>query len=284
MWTYVLQPDGIAGQVIAREQYSYLKGKTEVINPYRDWVTTVLVEKGTILEGKPVGGRIFVETMDAGTPMLSFGYSISETGDSVGGYPLVPAKQYKVDQPNAYAGKWMVDSSRIKEVFSWTEGRPYIGRGGVQVVGEGIPYVSVSEDGVVYETLPYVGMNVRGLNWLGAVTPEVLGSRTVFATVADVTIEAREPFAQVVSNKEIAVQPAQVNIDFRKPTDTGDPDVEINVTPAAVTITAGVYQKVFYAQPAVVTVDAVMPGVKGEGEDFVLYLRNNDVTLYLGDD
>src|SRR5690606_21454416 len=71
----------IVGQVIAKEQESYYKGRNLVPNPYAENVTTVLLDKGTILNGKPIGARIFVETMDnysnTATMTVTSSYTVS---------------------------------------------------------------------------------------------------------------------------------------------------------------------------------------------------------------
>jgi hypothetical protein len=49
-----------AGKVVTAFANTYRRGTTEVENPYRNYATSIAVQPGDILNGKPVGGKIFV--------------------------------------------------------------------------------------------------------------------------------------------------------------------------------------------------------------------------------
>ena len=287
----MLHPEGIKGKVIAREQRTYLDGVTERPNPYAEYVTTVLAERGTIVQGRPLGGRVFIETQDNYLPTVAFksrGAS-NRVAFTVGGaeYSNEELMKYINGEPETDPNRrsnWAYDSRRVRETMAWTQSSSYVGD--VRYYTD-IPYVEVSDlpEGAAVIKPRYVGMNTRGLRWLGVKPEEEFGSVKTYAEVTQVNIKANHPEVAVVKHLTVGAQPAEARIEFRRPVGLDDPDVTVNVTPVRINVVGGTYQRIVKADVATVTVTGThSEQVAGSGEDHIVYLRSENMTFYLGDD
>jgi len=53
-----------AGKVITKFADTYMHGKVERINPYRNYATTIAIEPGTVVAGKQIGAKVFISFTD----------------------------------------------------------------------------------------------------------------------------------------------------------------------------------------------------------------------------
>lgn len=282
-----LWPEDLKGQVIATEDNVVYRGSEPMANPYAKGVTTVLCDRGTIINGRPIGGRIFVEVMDNENPSHS---GINQSAPSVDGPEYLKRINGQIDL-NYPQPDWDGWSERY-----YQGNIPWIPELGGYVDPPGTPpykpyYAEVGEDptnapsDVTTVIYPYVGMNARGLNWLGIKPVEEFGSVTVYQESVTVTTTVNKPEVAVVKHNTVGVEAAEVRVEFRKPVGLADPDVTVNAGPVRINVVGGTYQRIVSAGVAVVRLAGTLDSkAEGSGEDYVVYLRNESMTLYLGDD
>jgi hypothetical protein len=76
-----------AGTVVTTFAANHWNGTSQTINPYADYATTIVVESGTVLNGRATGGRIFVNFTE--TPSKGLGVPVQ----------VLPGSQDALDNP-----------------------------------------------------------------------------------------------------------------------------------------------------------------------------------------
>lgn len=239
-------PDGVVGKVIAREMEVYYGANGVAIpNPYSENVITVALERGTVLRGRPIGGRAFVEFMDTDTTTTEI--AIDKYPDMWNGVRDV------------YKTTWSVDTRRNRDFVS-----------------------SSSEWAPVYEYLPTISMNGRGLLWLQAAEEIPEGDAKVYVPAFIADAEMADVQHSQDRSSENTVPAMRAYVELQQPANYQGPDVEVSAQPMDVSVTWGGLKRT--SRTGAMTAAASMPSVTvtAGGDRVTVYVDDIQyVTLYL---
>lgn len=246
-WSVVsAQPQGVVGKIIAQEMEVYYgPNGLAVANPYSENVITIAAERGSVVRGRPIGGRAFFEFMDTNTEVTQI--AIDKFPDMWNGVRDVNRTT------------WSVDTRRNRD---FTAG--------------------AVDWAPVYEYLPTVSMNARGLLWLQAAEEIPEGDVKVY--VPSFIASAVMPVVEHSQDRSTTttVPAMRAYADLRQPSNYQGPDAVIVAQPMEVTATWGGLQKTNKVTSA--TASARMPDVTvtAGGDRVAVYVDDlQNVTLYL---
>jgi hypothetical protein len=223
-------PDGIAGTIVAREQDTYYGVDGVVIeNPYKDNVTTIAAEIGTVVRGRPIGGRAFIELMD--------------TNVGRGSLPQDADKSYTNGSPTGVIKNfWDFDTRRSLEAKVTITQSKFLfnpSTGNLEQQTTSWSYITFGGASPLIGN-PAISMQSRGINWLGQKPELEPGDARAFASAIEVglsmpnpaldntaaptievlgtmrlDLEMEEPANFASGNKTVRVLPAGMNLEMR---------------------------------------------------------------------
>jgi hypothetical protein len=249
------RPQGVAGKIIAREQQTYYGPEGVVVdNPYKDNVITIAAERGTVVRGRPIQGRAFLEFMDTG---------VAGSGVAVDRYP----DRWGGQRTGVIHSTWSFDMRRNLGYSSAVQTDPSL----------------MQQYNAITDTLPSLSMNGRGLKWLANVEQIPTGDARVYVPAMNVQGEMETVTSTHDRNLAINVSGTMRAMgEIIKPANINYPDVTIQVYPMEASAKWTGVPKSVNAEPMSAT--AVMPGpqVIAGGDRINVYLdMNNNFTVYL---
>jgi hypothetical protein len=279
------RPDGIVGRVVSREMESYFdlgkdsQGNPVVIdNPYKNNAYTIAAERGSVVRGRPIRGRAFIELMELGASTYGIGEDKNKNkwhGDSVS--PPVTT--------------WAFDTRRLKEVKLQNVTVGLILQADDATGsndGSGIKQVTTITYYMTYEAGEYVShtsmtMHMRGLNWLAS-APDTNGDDFI-GYAAPITVNLTTP-APVHSNSKNPVSEVRgamrLDMEVRQPFNYNDGSVVERTLPMELSLDMRGIGKTTQVPPMVVSLSAVAPVIDAETETITLYMDNTDaLTLFI---
>lgn len=266
------RPDGIIGQVITREtDFYYGRDGIKIDNPFKNNAYTIAVEAGTIVRGRPLAGRVFIELMDKG-PALDY---LSEDID----------KSMWQGTKGKNASTWDFDSRRAMEQMSSSAVS-------VKIKGDFVHQRAMFETAYQYtmtfQDLPQsywarVNWHARGVNWL-AQAP-VLEPGEVINYPGPITLQLSEPNAVVAMTKNPIVQvngAMTLFLEERQPANYRDGSVVEYAMPMAMSVSISGIGSAFNVKPITLSLGLTSPTLDVEKETIAVYLDNaRSITLYL---
>jgi hypothetical protein len=277
------KPEGIAGKVIAREQQFYYKGgsTTPIPNPYANNAVTIAAERGTVVRGRPIEGRAFMEFMD--TSIMQTNIAVDRVRDMWHG-----------DRGNVTSFDY--DTRRYREIITT-----------INETSEGLEIKKFKWNAALntynsftitqrffeyqlgnYDYLIYTPMHVRGLIWLGEVSDVPAGQNTVYAPAMEVTIAAPDTGFSLTRNLVNTVNGAMRIVgELRQPKNFKDGNVkERAFTIALDLVMRGTGKLIKNIDPIVLTLESVAPArALGSGDRITVYLDGDrEITLFLKED
>lgn len=273
------RPQGVAGKVISKEtDFYYGANGIVVTNPFAGNVITIAAERGTVVRGRPIMGRAFIEFMS-------------------------PETQQEVINVDADKSMWQGDTGR--NVSTWDfDSRRYLELVSKQIVNLTSRTIKVDSNGGTsiveksgprevqwYEKqvatltmLPYISMNARGLYWLGLSESIPAGTVRTFAAPMEITLNAPAPkIVRTGGAVSAVVGPMRVDIDLRQPRNFRGADYAEKSLPMVLNITMVGIGKVVKAGPMELNITAPV-NVRGVGSGdriFVYMDAGTNVTLYI---
>jgi hypothetical protein len=268
--------------------YTWEEGNLQRVNPYADYVGTVVVQPGDSLKGRPIGGKILVTLSE--DPRFAL---FDEFG--VWKRQLVPANEQIPDARDwEGADKRVWDYSMNRILFGSTSG------GGRDVItptqnsdgtitytvtnGTEISGINLSEK---YNTEPVkvLSMIQRGLRWLADRITTQPGTKVIRPTDAEASGAMPEPVVVAQKSVTIGVQAMIANGQMNSPAEAADPDASVLAIPATGSGEMVNYTKKIVVEPF--SGSGSMPEIQevvAKRDTMVLYLlRPEQITLYMED-
>lgn len=274
-------PNGIAGKIISVEMDSYYGINGVVVaNPYKGYVYTIAAERGTIVNGRAIAGRAFIEFMSA-----EWNNYVTVDFDERawhGGTGPTPQSTWDYDtrrQREFITTMTMTTYSIFGLTFSGFQ------KENVSINKEDFPILTVDTSGNTFENRPHVSMQARGLHWLSLVEKPNNGDAKVFVGAANVAIEVKAPVATPSRNNVITVPAARMDIEARTPQNYRGGDVIERVLPAEMFIQSGGLGKVIGVTPATIEISAPPVIARGGGDTVFVYMDADiSITLFMKED
>jgi hypothetical protein len=267
------RPDGIAGKVITREMDWYWGPEgVHVDNPYKNNAFTIVAERGTVVRGRAIRGRAFIELAGADQ------YKGSVYEDRV--------KNMDRSNPTAFpTSAWSFDTGRYRDMLI-TVTRTFL-----KLTGNGIQSADGSfqysdSDDIDVINRPHVGMQSRGLNWLAQMSNIPAGEAHVYVPSMELNVTMPAPTLSKTRNLNIPVTGAmRVDLDLRQPRNYRGNDGGDKALPMVLNLEMrGIGKKV--KAPAM-TLTLALPNatIKAGGDRIKVYLDGDrNVTLFLKED
>lgn len=273
------KPQGIVGKVIAREQeFYYGPRSTEPIrNPWADNATTIIAERGTMLNGRPIGGRVLIELMGYGE--FNRGFLIEDAykdfwhGDStLDGGP---------------ASTWSVDSRRLKKVLisTITEKLRFDKNTGSYTKSNLTElYIEFQEGAYLYK--PYWPLGARGLHWLAQAGSLAPGAVRTFAQPMTVTVSTPAPGFSKTRNVGGTVNGAmRLDVELRTPPIAKGGNVSEKALPMVLNLEMKGTGKVVRVPAMTLTLSMPNTTITAGGDKITVYLeREETIKLFLKED
>jgi hypothetical protein len=271
-----------AGTVVTRENAYHYMGTIAVENPFKEYATSIVVEPGDSVAGRPVGGRIFVNFMEG---QEALGWT-TYTKQLVPGNDVLNPLDAENDEKRA----WDYSSARTSIYQIGAAGKPgapidntqanasgYSSTGSPAVVG-----ISISEKYPTTSVRRY-GLLERAFNWLAKKVSVAVGDKIIRPAAATAVASMPQPGVNAQASTTIAVQAASATATIVKPANVADPNVSVNVLPMTARADMTGYGKTIAVEPATAYAEMVesFDVVHAGGEQIVLTLHHVDATLYL---
>jgi hypothetical protein len=266
-------PDGVVGTVVSREQLGYYSDNgVWVDNPYANNVLTIAAEIGTVVRGRAIAGRAFIEMMDTSVTPTTIGEDVNKTDRN----------------PNSFHSKWDFDSRRSREtILHLTSSVIKLVDGAFQSETNLANYIDVDDSPQWWNKSE--SMHSRGLNWL-AQKPELhSGDVTVFHTAMTVKLTTPAPVFSKTASPTVQVIGAMnlYNLEIRQPKNYWDGTVEERATPLVLSLEMRGLGKVVTAPVMSVSLTTVAPIVHAASEMITVYIDADSTTpipLFLKED
>jgi hypothetical protein len=266
------RPEGIAGQVVTREMEAYWgPGGIVVDNPFKNNAFTIAAEVGTIVRGKPIGGRAFIELMEGGGGTEY----IREDVD----------KSLWLGTPNSNVTTWDYDSRRAKETSSITlAGQKWKGDWKTGNVIQNSAYLY----DIQIQLLPYNGWgrpswHYRGLNWLSKAVQRQPGEAISFPAPMTLDISMPAPTLSKTANPVSEVTGAMtLFLEERQPANYRDGSVLEFGLAMELSVAMGGIGSGTRVPPITLSVTTPGPALDVSRETIPVFLDNDrTVTLFL---
>lgn len=274
-----------AGTIVTTFGSTHWLGTQEVENPYRDYATTIVLEPGDSLNGRAVGGKIYVNFTE-------------QPNDLVQGVPVQVLPQG--DEPWPYAPEtpaqraWEYSSTRVTlHSTQASDSSSAIitlpdGSSTTVPLGSGASTMGMTRSISLFPVIgmPSFDMNRRGLEWLKDRVEH--SDDDSVQRVEAITASAAMPQPAVVAEKDADVSSSAMAALAVMPKVAEDEsgDVDIRTLPLSAHAEFTGFSKVISAAPMTATATLVenFDMVHATGEQVVLTLHGVDATLYLKED
>jgi len=274
-----------AGTVVTTFGATYWNGAQEIANPYKDYATTIVLEPGDNLAGRPVGGKIFVNF----TEQPSRGLGVVAQ--------VLPEANNNVEWPFQYP----VETAAQREWdYSWTRTTLRATQGGaVQVINITLPTGEIATIPVSgaggnlsmvrsNQLFPVVGkprweMDGRGMFWLSVKEETNPGDVVVRANALTGTAEMTQPAVVAQRDAHVNTEAMSAIAVMPKVAEDQSGDVQVLTLPMRAHATITGYGKTIAVAPMEAHAELVenFDLVHADGEQVVLYLHGVDVTLFI---
>lgn len=274
------RPEGIVGKVIAREANFYYGPNGVVVdNPYKNNAVTIVAERGSVVRGRAIAGRVFMEFME--TDILPSLILENEDKTMWHGGPGGPTS------PRSF---WDFDSRRDKEIKLEAIQTGMVidasggGNSGFIVKNTITNYFSYTNAGRIYNRR--VSMHARGLNWL-ANAPEInAGDAIVFTDAIVVDLVTPAPTFDQTRNPTVEVVGLmRLDLEVRQPAEYSDGSIEVKALPMSLDLKLNGLGVRVQAPPMSLSVAMVNPFIEADVETITVYMDGQrNITLFLKED
>lgn len=284
-YVWAVPPSGIkAGKAVTTLGNTIFNGGTEVVNPYAGWATTIALEPGDNLNGRPIGGKVFVniaeELYNDGIPEPAKIQLVPDNSNIPN-----PADHEDVDKR-----AWQYSMNRWDIGYtspgggsggsSNQEGSVDAGAGKTGNWSPDLAGVSASEKYPTQDISIHTMMS-RGLVWLGVSEEREPGDAVVRPSAMIVGMEMKQPGTTAQRPAIVNVPAMVMNVQMVNPVEARDGNVEIRVIPMEMSLSITGYNKRIGVSPMEMSIEMVdnFNLVFAGGEQVVLVLHNVDAIL-----
>jgi hypothetical protein len=279
------KPQGIVGKVIAREEETYATGFSlvELPNPYKDNATTIIAERGTILHGRPIQGRVFMEFMDY--DHFQRGFLPEDKVKNKFDGAVFPIEKWIGNGGDA-GSTWSFDDRRQRKVLInlIVQRLKFNDRGQMELVNLETQYAEF-EDGE-YIHRPYYPMHARGLNWLSLADTLAPGTVKVYIPSMEVRVTAPNPGFSKTRNVGGTVNgPMRLDLEARDTRSFPTGNVREKALPIVVNLDMKGTGKVVRVPAATLDMSMLNTTISAGGDKITVYLEREDtIKLFLKED
>lgn len=278
-----------AGTVVTTFGTTHYKAQSLTTNPYKDYATTIVLDRGDSLAGRPVGGRIFINFTEQPNRWI----------DSVPAHvlPGSPWDDGTAKWPNTYLPEtsaqrdWEWSETRVSTSNTALSGRLLettvtMPDGSTQVIrGSSSGGLIAARYTNLFNTvvLPHWDMTRRGMWWVGRGERAVEGEVRVGGASMTATAAMPQPVVTAQKDGGYNAQPMVALAQATKVAEDQSGDVEVVTLPWTAYAQFTGFSKVVSAGPmeADATLVENFDMVHATGEQVVLTLHGVDATLYL---
>lgn len=284
-YVWAVPPSGIkAGKAVTTLGNTIFNGGIEVVNPYAGWATTIAIEPGDSLNGRPIGGKVFVNIAEE-----LYNDGIPEPAK----IQLVPDNSNipnPADHEDADKRAWQYSMNRWDIGYtspgggsggsSNQEGSVDAGAGKTGNWSPDLAGVSASEKYPTQDISIHTMMS-RGLVWLGVSEEREPGDAVVRPAAMIVGMEMKQPGTTAQRPAIVNVPAMVMNVQMVNPVEARDGNVEIRVIPMEMSLSITGYNKRIGVSPMEMSIEMVdnFNLVFAGGEQVVLVLHNVDAIL-----
>lgn len=278
-----------AGTVVTTFGTTHYRDANVVENPYKDYATTIVLDRGDVLGGRAVGGRIFVSfTEQPNRFNLTLPANIlpgSEWDDGTAvwpnSYPIETNAQrnWEFSETRMSATNTPLAGRLVETVVTMPDGTTSVSRGSS---AGGLVYANYTQlFGIA--VIPKWDMTRRGLWWVGRGEKPVEGELRVAAEPMTATASMPEPVVSAQRDNTYVAEPMRALAQMPRVAESTIGDAQIVTLPMTAVATFTGYSRVISAAPMLATAEFVenFDMVHASGEQVVLTLHGVDATLYL---
>jgi hypothetical protein len=267
------QPQGIVGKVIAREQVDYAKSDTldRQANQFKDNAITIIAERGSILNGKAIRGRVFMDFM--GTDVAR------------GFLPEDLNKNMMGGDSTALGTTWSFDSRRYKTVLiDLIVQKLKFQDNELKLVSIPVTYAQF-EDGV-YVYRPHYSMTARGLNWLSQASDLAPGQVKAYIPAMEINVTLPNPgFTKTRNVVSSVIGAARLDVEIRDARNFRGNNVREKALPMTLNLEMKGFGKVVHVPAATLTLSMLNTTITAGGDKITVYLEREDtIKLFLKED
>lgn len=273
------KPEDInVGTILAKQQLMLNDGFSEFVNPQSDYATVIVVEPGSVLNGRTINGKIVIDSNDY------YGFVTSALVQDLDSTAW--ENQWK-DKENAITRQWQVSSRRVRTntiKVSFTNNKVITGKNGAQAIVVETYSRELSQYGnVVSKPIRFVTMQERLWTYvLEAQSESADGDVKIRVEPMTASAHMVEPAIEGVSNQVIHVEPMRAHAEMTKI--VGDESADETVYVFAMTASASMTNLTerVYAEPMVATAWLEEPfGMIFDSEDiiYVTLTRPGTITM-----
>lgn len=272
------RPEGIVGKAISKELEFFYGPYARVIdNIYKDNVYTIAAERGSVVRGRPIAGRAFIEFMSPNIDQVKIPVDIRR--DTWNG------------DPNKPVSDWSFDTRRYKEVIIVYLLEKEITRKGAGGDTDSVVKVKTEERYVEiqdkeWDYKPYMSMNARGLHWLAEASDLSAGDSRSFVPAINLKLEGEDVTTSNTRNATISVVGAiGADAELIEPASVDNPAVSVSARPITLTMEMRGLGKVVQPGPIELTLTTPDALVAGAGDRITVYMDSiRNVTLFMKED
>lgn len=267
------RPDGIVGKVISKEQdFFHVAFGEQRLNRFKDNVYTIAAERGSVVRGRPIAGRAFLEFMD--TELQTYKIAVDRRRNTMNG---------EVVQPDRPVSTWDFDTRRYKQiVVTWILEKEIMRGNDVLHVKTEERYVDLEDPDLIYR--PFISMNARGLKWLQKASTLNAGDTRVFTNAMQVNLSAGADvkIKRTLNNVINVSEPMVLHLELRQPRNYRGNDVREKTLPMRLGIEMRGIGKSVKADPMVLNITMPDARAAGSGDFIYVYMdAERNVTLYI---
>lgn len=275
------RPDEIVGTPVTREMTGYYGDSGVWIdNPYKDNVLTIAAEVGTVVRGKAIAGRAFIELMETNiTPTF-----VTENQPLPPGQQTMPGVILRYS-PSGFFSTWEADTRRDHEVMATlTKTMLTALGGGFGVISSSINYMNFTSTPVIYHRRET--MHSRGLNWLAQTRTLEAGDVAVYQTAFLLNLTEPTPAISKTANETVQVSAMRLDMEVRQPKNYLTGDVEERTLPMELSLDMRGRGAVVPASAMTLDLSAIGPVIRAATEIITVFLDadSGPITLFLKED
>lgn len=271
-------PDGIRGTVVSREQEFYY-GPNGVVfeNPYKDNALTIAAEVGTLVNGRPIAGRVFIELM--GTDW-GRGY-IGEDADKTKWHGSGAAEE------GGRYSTWDYDSRRemeLKNELSVQTFKMSDSQGGFKIETKTQYFFTYGNNKINMNL--HLPMAYRGLHWLSKTPVLAPGEAKGYASPMTLTLTTPGATPSSVASPATQVHGAmRLDLEMRKIANYADGNTQERAFPMELSLEMRGLGRVVAVPAMSLSVTTVAPKLDVAADTITVYMdASRNITLFLKED
>ncbi len=278
-----------SGTVVTTFGATHYKDTSLVDNPYKDYATTIVLDRGDVLAGRAVGGRIFVNfTEQPNRFNSSFRVDIipgSPWDDGTAVWPntytpdTIAQRNWEYSNTRMVAGNTAINGRLVETTVTMPDGSTFVARSAGAGGLVSADYTKLF--GTAY--VPRWDMTRRGMWWVGRGERAVEGEKRVAATPMTATAAIVQPVVTAQRDAGYVAEPMRALAQMTRVAESTVGDVQVVTLPWTASATWTGFSRVVSAAPMEATAEFVenFDMVHATGEQVVLTLHGVDATLYL---